>query len=200
MALLPREEPRFYPPQPASSIFRMMMRGRPTDPEVWPNGLPGPDIENGQNPIVITTNATGYDKDKRDYFQGNGKVELLIPGVEGLKLTGAATVDKKSRIDKEWQTPWYLYFWDHATYQADGKTPLLTKSMRSTFTTPQLSDTNVTNLNILLSGFINYDRVFGNHTLNFMAAVTRETNTEEDFNAYRTNFISTANDQMFAGG
>ena len=36
--------------------------GRPTEPEVWPNGLPGPDIENGQNPYVITTNATGYTK------------------------------------------------------------------------------------------------------------------------------------------
>src|SRR5258708_31947283 len=132
MGLKGGEEDGLYPTQRAGLIFRMLMRGRRTDPEVWPNGLPGPDIENGQNPIVITTNATGYDKDKRDYFQGNGKVELLIPGVEGLKLTGAATVDKESRIDKVWQTPWYLYFWDHATYQADGKKPLLTTSMRST--------------------------------------------------------------------
>lgn len=200
IGLVGREESRFYPTQSAGSIFRMLMRGRPTDPEVWPNGLPGPDIENGQNPIVITTSATGYDKDKRDYLQANGKVELTVPWVKGLKLTGAATVDKMSRIDKVWQTPWYLYFWDHATYEADGKTPLLTKSMRSTFTTPQLSDTSVTNLNILLSGFLNYDRTFGDHTFNFMAAVTRETNTEEDFLAYRTNFISTANDQLFAGG
>src|SRR5258708_19654865 len=136
----------------------MLMRGRPTDPEVWPNGMAGEDSEKGQNAIVITMNATGYDKDKRDYLQANGKVELTVPWVQGLKLTGAATVDKTSRIDKVWQTPWYLYFWDHATYQADGKTPLLTKSMRSTFTTPQLSDTSVTNLNILLSGFLNYDR------------------------------------------
>ena len=200
IGLVGREESRFYPTQSANSIFRMLMRGRPTDPEVWPNGLPGPDIENGQNPIVITTSATGYDKDKRDYLQANGKVELTVPWVKGLKLTGAATVDKTSRIDKVWQTPWYLYFWDHATYEADGKTPLLTKSMRSTFTTPQLSDTSVTNLNVLLSGFLNYDRTFGNHTFNFMAAVTKETNTEEDFLAYRTNFISSANDQLFAGG
>ena len=200
IGLVAREESRFYPTQPASSIFRMMMRGRPTDPEVWPNGLPGPDIENGQNPIVITTNATGYDKDKRDYLQANGKVELLVPWVKGLKLTGMGTIDKTSRVDKVWQTPWDLYFWDHATYEADGKTPLLTKSMRSTFTTPQLSDTSVTNLTILLQGFVNYDRVFGDHTLNFMAGVTRETNTEEDFMAYRTNFISNANDQFVAGG
>jgi TonB-linked SusC/RagA family outer membrane protein len=198
--LTAREEYRFYPTQSAGSIFRMLMRGRPTDPEVWPNGLPGPDIENGQNPIVITTNQTGYDRDKRDYFQVNGKVEVNIPWVPGLKITGMGTIDKENRLEKVWQTPWYLYFWDHSTYEADGKTPLLTKSMRSTFTTPQLSETNYNYLNILLSGFVNYDKVIGDHTINLLAAVTRETDNEDDFNAYRTNFISTANDQLFAGG
>ena len=198
--LTTREEFRFFPTQSAGSIFRMLMRGRPTDPEVWPNGLPGPDIENGQNPIVITTNQTGYDKDKRDYFQVNGKVEVTIPWVTGLKLTGTATLDKEDQLRRLWQTPWSLYFWDHATYQADGKTPLLTKSVRSTFTSPQLQEWNWNYLNVLLSGFVNYDRTFGNHTVNIMAAVTKETDKEDDFNAYRTNFISPAVDQLFAGG
>ncbi len=54
----------------------------------------------GENPIVITTNATGYDKDKRDYFQTNGRVELQIPGVNGLKLTGFASLDKYTRRTK----------------------------------------------------------------------------------------------------
>lgn len=195
-----REEFRFYPTQSAGSIFRMLMRGRPTDPEVYPNGLPGPDIENGQNPIVITTNATGYDKDKRDYFQVNGKVELLIPGVPGLKLTGTATLDKEAQNRKLWQTPWSLYSWDKKTYEADGKTPLLVKSVRSTFTKPQLNEWNYNYLNILLSGFVNYDRTIGDHTINLMAAVTRETDKEDDFNGYRTNFISPSVDQLFAGG
>ena len=198
--LTAREEFRFYPTQSAGSIFRMLMRGRPTDPEVWPNGLPGPDIENGQNPIVITTNQTGYDKDKRDYFQVNGKVDLTLPWVPGLKLTGTATIDKENELEKVWQTPWYLYFWDHVTYEADGKTPLLTKSMRSTFTTPQLSETYHNYLNVLLSGFLTYDKTIGDHTINLLAAVTRETDNEDDYNAYRTNFISSAVDQLFAGG
>jgi TonB-linked SusC/RagA family outer membrane protein len=197
--VLAREEFRFYPTQTAGSIFRMLMRGRPTDPEVWPNGLPGPDIENGQNPIVITTNQTGYDKDKRDYFQVNGRVELLAPWVPGLKLTGMATVDKENEVEKVWQTPWSLYFWDHSTLNPDG-TPALTKSVRSTFTTPQLSETYHNYLNILLSGFLNYDKTFGDHTVNLMAAVTKETDAEDDFNAYRTNFISSSIDQLFAGG
>ncbi|MBE7171116.1 MAG: TonB-dependent receptor [Williamsia sp.] len=200
IGLTAREENRHFPTQSAGSIFRMLMRGRPTDPEVWPNGLPGPDIENGQNPIVITTNQTGYDDDKRDYFQVNGKVEFLIPGVPGLKLTGTATVDKEIRRTKTWQTPWYLYFWDHSTYEADGKTPKLTRNLRSTFTTPQLGEADYNYLNILTSGFINYDRKIGAHSFNVLAAVTKETDKEDDFNAYRTNFISPALSQLFAGG
>ncbi|HUP12046.1 MAG TPA: hypothetical protein VM187_07540, partial [Niastella sp.] len=83
LGLTAREEYRFFPTVGAQPIFRMLMRGKPTEHEVWPNGLPGPDIEYGQNPIVITTNQTGYDKDRRDYFQTNGRVDLQVPFVEG---------------------------------------------------------------------------------------------------------------------
>lgn len=200
IGIVAREEFRHFPTESANSIFRMLQRGRPTDPEVWPNGLPGPDIENGQNPIVITTSQTGYSNDKRDYFQLNGRVEVLIPWVKGLKITGTATADKEIRRTKNWRTPWYLYFWDQKTYDTDGVTPLLTKNLRSTFTSPQLSQADDNFLNILTSGFINYDRVIGPHTIAVMAAVTKETDQEDNFSGYRTNFISPALDQLFAGG
>ena len=48
-----RREDRNAPTESTNAIFRMLMRGRPTEPAVWPNGLPGPDIENGQQPVVI---------------------------------------------------------------------------------------------------------------------------------------------------
>jgi TonB-linked SusC/RagA family outer membrane protein len=200
LGLTAREEYRFFPTVGAQPIFRMLMRGKPTEQEVWPNGLPGPDIENGQNPIVITTNQTGYDRDRRDYFQTNGKVELLIPGVEGLKLTGFAALDKYYRREKKWETPWYLYFWDKVSYEADGVTPKLTKSVRSTFTDARLTESEEDQLNINLSGFINYDKTFGSHTINLMAAVTRETIDNESFNAFRRNYISTSIDQLNVGG
>ena len=200
IGLTAREEFRFFPTESAGSIFRMLMRGKPNEPEIWPNGLPGRDIENGQNPIVITTNATGYDKDKRDYFQTNGKLEILIPGVEGLKVTGTAAIDKYIYNGKRWQTPWYLYSWDKVSYEDDGVTPKLTKELRSTFTDPRLSQNTENSLNINLSALVNYDKTFGNHTLNLLAGVQRETLTDEYFNAYRRYFISTAVDQLFAGG
>lgn len=176
------------------------MRGKPTEPEYWPNGLPGPDIENGQNPAVIVTNQTGYDRDKRDYVQSNGKIEINIPGIEGLKLTGTASLDKFYYNRKVWQTPWYLYFWDKTTFEADGVTPKLTKSVRSTYTDPRLTEANETRLNVLLGAMLNYDRKFGDHTVNFLAALTKETIKDDNFNAFRRNFISPSIDQLFAGG
>ncbi|HEX5025402.1 MAG TPA: SusC/RagA family TonB-linked outer membrane protein, partial [Agriterribacter sp.] len=184
-----REEYRHFPTRGAGAIFRMLMRGKPTEPEIWPNGMPGPDIENGENPIVITTNATGYDRDKQDYLQTNGKVEIKIPGVEGLKVTGTASLDKFYRNRKRWETPWYLYFWDKTTYLPDG-TPALTKSIRSTFSDPRLTQYDETRLNVLLGGMINYDRSFGDHTINLMAAVTKETGEGDNFNAFRRYYIS----------
>ena len=109
VGILARREDRNFPTESAGSIFRMLMRGRPTEPEVWPNGLPGPDIENGQNPYVITTNATGYQKNPTDFVQGNGSVEITNPWIKGLKLTLSGAVDKTTSTSKTWQTPWRLY-------------------------------------------------------------------------------------------
>jgi len=200
LGLTGREEYRFFPTSSAGSVFRMLMRGKPNEPAIWPNGLPGRDIENGENPVVITTNQTGYDKDKRDYIQTNGKIEILIPGVEGLKITGTAALDKLNFNGKRWATPWYLYSWDKVTYEADGKTPKLNKELRSTFTDPRLNLSSRNTLNITLTSMANYDKKFGDHSINLMAGVQRETVNEQFFGAYRRYFISTAVDQLFAGG
>jgi TonB-linked SusC/RagA family outer membrane protein len=111
-----REEFRRFPNGgSAGDIFRMLMRGKPTEIAIWPDGRPGPDIENGQNPAVITTNTTGYNNDKRDYIQTNGQLDIQIPGVEGLKVTAMAAVDKQMRRQKSFQKPWTLYYWDKKT-------------------------------------------------------------------------------------
>ncbi|HTN36087.1 MAG TPA: TonB-dependent receptor [Arachidicoccus sp.] len=201
LGVVAREEYRHFPTLGAGDIFRMLMRGKPTEIEVWPNGLPGPDIEYGQNPIVITTNKTGYDRDKRDYFQTNGKIEIKIPGVEGLKVTGSASIDKMSGRRKLWQTPWSLYFWDKQSFEEDGVTPVLTSSVRSTFLDPRLKEWSASQLAVNLTGLIDYNHTFGgDHEVTFLAGVTREKVDNDDFYAFRRYFISSYLDQLGAGG
>ncbi len=202
IGILAREEYRHFPNGGgAGDIFRMMMRGKPTEIAVWPDGRPGPDIENGQNPVVITTDATGYIKDKRDYLQTNGKVEIQIPWVQGLKITGTAAIDKTSSTVRSWQTPWTLYYWDGKTYEDDGTTPFLKGSVRSTFNDPRLSQSASQELAINLVGTIDYSHTFGNnHALTALVGVQKEDVNADGFTAFRRYFISPAIDQLFAGG
>jgi TonB-linked SusC/RagA family outer membrane protein len=199
IGILGREERRFFPTRGAQPIFRMQMRGKPNQPAYWPNGLPGPDIENGENPVVITTNATGYDRDTRDYFQTNGTLEIKIPGVEGLKITGTAAVDKTMQFNKRWETPWTLYQLGTG-FEEDGVTPVLVPSKRGP-AEPRLSQANSNTLNILLGTVASYDKVIAdNHTINILAGFNKETVQGDNFNAFRRYFLSSAIDQMFAGG
>ncbi len=200
LGIMARREDRNFPTESRGSIFRMLMRGRPTEPEVWPNGLPGPDIENGQNPYVVTTSQTGYHKDPQDYIQGNGSLVITQPWVEGLKLTLSAAVDTRSRYQKTWQTPWMLYYWDKVSYEDDGVTPLLEGAIRSNYKEPRLTEQYEHELNTNLTALLNYDKTFGDHTLGILAGVTKEQFEGNNFLAYRRYYISPAVDQLFAGG
>lgn len=198
IGLLGRQENRHFPTKSAGTIFRMLMRGIPTEPAFWPNGMPGPDIEYGENPVVITTDQTGYDRDKRYYFQTNGQLDITIPWVEGLKFSGTASVDKYIRKTKRWEIPWYLYTWQ-GEYEDDGVTPLLVRGQRGP-ADPRLTQGDEDQLNVLLGGVLTYDRTFGDHTLNLLAGVNRETIRNDNFNAFRRYFISNSIDYLFAGG
>jgi len=198
--MLGRQENRNFPTRSAGDIFRMLMRGKPTEPAFWPNGMPGPDIEYGNNPVVITTAQTGYSHDRRYYVQTNARLDITIPWVEGLKLSGNIAFDKYIKRTKDWQTPWYLYTWDGTSYEADGKTPKLNRSKRGT-DQPTLEQADEDQANKLLRGLLTYDRTFkSGHTVNLVFGMEKETVNNDNFSAFRKYFISTAIDQLVAGG
>ncbi len=198
VGLLGREEARNYPTRGAGAIFRMQMRGKPQQQAYWPNGLPGPDIENGENPVVITTDLSGYDRQKQDYIQTNGAINVKIPWIEGLKWTGTAAVDKRLGTRKLWQIPWTLYQ-QGAGFEADGTTPKLVASKRGP-AEPNLNQTYDDQLNILLGSVFSYEKQIGVHNITALAGMNRETIDGNNFSAFRRYFISPALDQMFAGG
>lgn len=200
IGLLGRREDRNFPTQGAGDIFRMLMRGRPTEPEVWPDGNPGPDIENGQNPYVVTTNATGYEHDPTDYFQSNGKLTITQPWVEGLKLELSGAVDYNSRMTKTWETPWELYYLGDPPVQLPDGTYELHPAVRSNFTDPRLTQRQRNVLNTNLTAILSYDRTFGtDHTIGALIGVTKEQFGGSDFQAFRRNYITAALDQLFLG-
>ncbi|MGN6246892.1 MAG: SusC/RagA family TonB-linked outer membrane protein [Ginsengibacter sp.] len=188
---------RNFPTRSAGDIFRMLMRGKPTLPAYWPDGTPGPDIEYGNNPAVISTDATGYDRDKLYTLNTNLKLKFDIPWVQGLSLTGNAAIDKGFDFHKLWQTPWYLYTWDGSTMDANGK-PLLVKGKRG-FDAPQMTESAQDNITTTLNGLLNYDRTFGDHGVKFLAGIEEIKGNGDNFSASRYHYVSPAIDQLFAG-
>ncbi len=194
-----RQENRFNPTVAAGDIFRMLMRGYPNKPAFWPTGQPAPDIENGQQPVLVTTSATGYDKDTRYYLQSNASVNITNPWIPGLKITGSVALDKYIQQGKTWQTPWTVYSWDYTSYDAN-KQPVLQAVQKGPAQATLNQYTN-DQFNSLLSGLLTYDHVFsGNHALTLLAGITKEQSNSNGFSGYRKYFSSTAIDQLFAGG
>jgi len=193
-----RMEDRNFPSRSAGSIFRMVMRGKPNLPAYWPNGMPGPDIEYGDNPVVVSTKATGYNRDKRYVVNTNFKVNVKIPWVDGLSFTGNAAIDKNIVFNKNWQTPWYLYSWDGRTRNANNE-PVLVRGKKG-FDDPRLTQSVEDNHNILLNGLINYEKsIAEDHSVKLLVGAEKITGRGDNFNAFRRNFISTTVDQLFAG-
>lgn len=191
-----RNEDRNFPVRSAGEIFRMVMRGKPNETAYWPNGTPGPDIEYGDNPVVVSTKATGYDHDKRYILNTNARINIKVPWVPGLSFTGNAALDKGFRFRKRWRTPWYLY--SFGGFDANNQ-PILAKSKKG-FANPDLLEESADNQNILLNGLITYEKkIAGKHYINVLVGAERITGRGDTLNAYRKDFASPSIDQLFAG-
>jgi len=201
LAITGREESRNFPTRGAGEVFRFLARGLPINIATWPNGLPGPDLEYGANPVVITTGATGYDRNTRDYLQNTGSIEIKIPGIEGLKVTGTAALDKYWGRTKRWQTPWLLYDWDKVSFESDGVTPKLNPyTPRGIDPKAQLRESAEDQLGINLSALLSYEKVFNNvHNFSAIAGITREKVTNNGFFAQRLDYASTQVEQLNFG-
>ena len=173
--LMGRQENRNFPSQGAGDLLWFTSRGRPTDQAYWPNGLPGPAQEYGRNPVVACTDETGYTHDKRYYIQTNANVEITQPWIEGLKLVASVSYDKYLKQSKTWFQPWTLYDWDKVSYESDGITPKLTPMLSyPNHEDPDLSMESTDQTNTVLSGIMTYNRVFGDHGVDFLFGMERD--------------------------
>jgi TonB-linked SusC/RagA family outer membrane protein len=192
-----RQENRNFPTRSAGAIFRMLMRGKPQMPAFWPNGMPGPDIEYGDNPAVTSTDATGYDRDKRYILESNLRMNVRIPWVKGLSVQGNASFDKAFRYQKRFETPWYLYSWDGKTYDANG-VPVLIKGKRG-LDAPQLTQQAEDGQQITYNLFATYEFSSGDNNFKVMAGTESQKGIFNWFNAFRKNYVTSLIDQLFAG-
>jgi len=179
--------------------FRQIPRGKPTDVAWWFGKYPGPDVESDMNPVAMVTNLGGVDRDKRYIMESNLRLNIIIPWVKGLSLTGNASIDKNFRNDKLWKIPFYLYTWDKLTLDENGL-PKISGSKRGV-SQPQLTMTNESGSRTTLNGLINYEtKIADKHRVKLLAGVETSEGFNENFWALRKYFVSSSIDQLFAGG
>jgi len=196
-----RLEDKHYPQKSAGTIFGDLTSAYPTSVAWWPNGDPGPAREHGENPVVISTNATGSNNDKFYTFNSNLKLDVNIPWVKGLTVNGNLSYDQRFEFDKNFTEPWRLYSWDGTTEDAKGQ-PVLTSNVfgAGANNSPTLYEDFGSDYSKLAYGLVNYTTNIGDeNTIKVMLGSQVSKTDTEYFNAYRDLFASTAVQEMFAG-
>ncbi|MDR3251745.1 MAG: TonB-dependent receptor [Tannerella sp.] len=185
-----RMEDANFPTSSSAGIFRSLSVANPTLVAKWPNGLIGPplDIQNQTTPIVGSTPLGGYDKRNNYVFNINAKVNIKIPGVEGLKFTGTAAIDRGLNYRKKFSKRYTLYTWDGYATDATGL-PELTGGQYGG--TPSLQQQSDIYKSYLLNALLNYDRTIAEvHAINILVGVEAIENSSNWFSAERRSFTS----------
>jgi TonB-dependent starch-binding outer membrane protein SusC len=186
-----------------------ILRQPATYPAYYPNGLPGPDIERGDNPVVTSTNATGFDDDKTYWSNNKFSATLKVPGVDGLTLTGYYAYDIRFHEEKLFEKPWMLYSLDKGAYYAAGNTgkedgsAFLIGSLRGPtgLSEPRLTDTYGKNRARVYNMKANYEKTINNiHNISAFIAYESSQSDNQGINAFRRYFISDQLPYLFAGG
>ena len=188
---------KLYPYRGAGDIIGSATRCLPTKPAFWPSGEPGPDVENGDNPVVTSSFAGGKNEQDTYRLQNNLKVTVKAPFIQGLSLSASIDYDLNNFYRKRFFQQWYLYFPNYDKAERNPSTGFIT-SMPLTPTLrgpgevlPRL--TNDYNRTINTTGRIdlNYARSFGDHDVTAYAGFEQYTSDFVEFSGTREGYIST---------
>ncbi len=179
-----------------NAAWEMLQRGKPTEPAFWPNGLPGPAQEEGVNPVVA--NATGFDNEKRYYFQSSLTLGLDIPAVDGWNVEGTVAYDRIFLNRKRWQQPWTLYTW--AGDRDDAGEPVLTPTQTGV-PEPRLTQNDMSTEDILLRATTRYQTTLrGMHNTTLLLGTEWQSSEMDTLMVFRRFFPSDRITEIFAGG
>lgn len=201
------QENRKYPSTTAGFNLDGAIKSLPTSPAYYPNGLPGPDIAYGQNPVVTVTNQTGFDDSTNYRLYSTFNANLKIPWVKGLSLSSYYAYDINTGNRKWFQKPWTLYSLDVPAYLAAGNTGVedgsafLTGTLKGPTTDPALrnysNDYKTKTFNLKLD----YTNSFrGGHNISAFVALETSEFSGKGFDAYRRHFISDQLPYLTFGG
>lgn len=176
-----------------SDIFWTLVRGLPTELARFPNGLPTYGMDMG-NPVTMVTDESGYRNSKKYVFNSSITAKLDLPWLlPGLSIDGYMAFDKVGEERKDWITPYHYYTWDE-------ETDVYEEHKYERVQYASLSQEYLPTTSLTLNAKINYKKVFAKvHAVDVMLGFEQNELKGSNLSASRSNYLSTAIDQMFAG-
>lgn len=163
----------------------------------WVPYWPGTDLitpnRANDNIINFVSDDNGYQRVKTTTIQTTLFAKWTLPWVKGLSLSGSGSYDPNTQFRKTWQLPTYVYYKNST---GDGYT-----RARSGFGVDKADLLDRTDMGSLfyLTGRVNYDRKFGKHNFAGLLGYEQQTTKSNYIAAYRSDFVSTALPEIFAG-
>ncbi|MDO7173107.1 SusC/RagA family TonB-linked outer membrane protein [Mariniflexile sp. AS56] len=165
-----------------ANIYKHIYTNRPTDIGVYPNGLPGFGGENGQNPVIMTSNASGFVNRITNNLNSRISYEWKMDKfVEGLSLRGFASLGQTSYEQKDWDKPWTYYQLVNGEYvPSQGFQVSANRVLNETFNRSNTS---------LLNSTLHYSTLIGDdHSLSAFVGYEQSETKNRSFFAQRTGF------------
>lgn len=182
-----RIEDRNFPTASSSTIFRDLISALPMQVARWPNGLSGPPLDptTQNNPVVQATPDAGLQQGENYVFNINSKINIKVPGIEGLTLTATGSLDRGLNYSKYFSKRYSLYSWNGTTLD-ENNLPALTGTL---YGQSQLSQQLEISKQYLVNAYFQYQKkIAESHQLNLTAGIESIENNYNWFSAKRLNF------------
>ncbi len=194
MDVLGRRETRHQGGSSTSSIYTYFLTTFPGAAPYYPNGLPRVGYDGvTNNAAIMVTDIPGYSKNVSNTLTLKPLLHIDLDVItKGLYMEGYAAVDMSFYNGRSLSKPYDLYLYDAATGEYN--------SRRSATGVISVSNSASNSTSFTLHGRIGYENTFNNdHHVTAFAAYEQNQYRYHYLSAGRTNFLSTAIPELFAG-
>lgn len=186
-----------FPVSNSGTVFFQSVTAPPSRVAYWPDGTLGqPTDPTGQSgsPVAIGTPLAGYNRGSNYVLNSTAKLNIKIPWVQGLSLTGTGTIDRYFYDGKYWSIPVTYYDWDGQSTTDPTFTPVVQGDLSRTLTE---SETN--QKNYLVNFLANYEKKIDAHNFKVLLGYEQFERASEYLAVTRRNFDADNLDQLTYG-
>ena len=180
----------------AGFIYKHIYANLPTEVGVYPNGLPAWGGENGANPLVMSSNQSGFTKQNNNDLRGRFAIDWKLDKItKGLSFNSYVGVRKMNYDQKSFYTPWTIYKLDQTSGDYNPETGFSQDGQQNI-----LRDTFWKFEETLFNATIRYSTTINDvHSLNGFIGYEQQTSETNSFFGQSGNLPSTDLPYLFAG-